>query len=117
MRRNVRTVVAAALVLATASPPAAWAGSHDRSPTVRPPGYVRDSGRPLGAHDNGSPITHVVIVMQENHSFDEYFGMLPREGQPKADGFRFDAQGRPINSNPTADGGTQVVQPHDQPCS
>jgi phospholipase C len=51
----------------------------------------------------------VVIVMQENHSFDSYFGMLPLRGQPKADGFTFDARGVPINSNPF-NGGYVVVQ-------
>jgi phospholipase C len=38
--------------------------------------------------------------MQENHSFDNYFGMLPVRGQPAADGFSFDGNGVPTNSNP-----------------
>ena len=44
----------------------------------------------------------------ENHSFDNYFGMLPVRGQPLADGFKFDANGHPTNSNPL-DGGYQKV--------
>jgi phospholipase C len=48
--------------------------------------------------------------MQENHSFDCYFGMLPLRGQPKADGFTFDAHGVPINSNPVHHDGYVVVQ-------
>jgi phospholipase C len=71
---------------------------------------VPDPHRGIGVHDPHSPITHIVIVMQENHSFDEYFGMLPREGQPKADGFTFNRHGRPVNSNPLSNGKRQVVQ-------
>ena len=32
----------------------------------------------------GSPIDHVLILMQENRSFDSYFGQLHFEGQPHA---------------------------------
>jgi phospholipase C len=38
--------------------------------------------------------------MQENHSFDNYLGMLPVCGQPKADGFTFNKREEPINWNP-----------------
>jgi phospholipase C len=47
--------------------------------------------------------------MQENHSFDNYFGMLPRRGQPRADGFRFDKHGSPLNSNPYKGGIARVL--------
>ncbi len=33
------------------------------------------------------PLTHLVIVMNENRSFDHYFGKLADEGQPEALGF------------------------------
>jgi phospholipase C len=33
------------------------------------------------------PITHVVVIMQENRSFDHYFGRLAAAGQPDAEGF------------------------------
>ena len=33
------------------------------------------------------PITHVIIVIQENRSFDHYFGTLAKHGQPDADGW------------------------------
>jgi phospholipase C len=99
--------------------PPALAAQHARPQTTAThrPGYVRDPGRALGVRDPRSPIKHVVIVMQENHSFDEYFGMLPKQGQPAADGFTFDSHGRPINSNPGADGAPIAVQHHDQICS
>ena len=40
-------------------------------------------------------IEHIVIYMQENHSYDNYFGMLGR-----GDGFTLGRDGRPTNSNP-----------------
>src|SRR5579859_1849413 len=51
-------------------------------------------------------IEHVVLIMQENRSFDHYFGMFPG-----ADGFTLDAQGNPTNCNPDPhlDGGCVPV--------
>jgi phospholipase C len=46
------------------------------------------------------PFDHVVVVMMENHSFDNVLGALPQSGQPNADGLSFDASGRPRNANP-----------------
>ena len=85
----------------------AQAGNVSRT-APRGPGYLADPSRPVGAHDPSTPVQHIVIVMQENHSFDQYFGMLPRGGQPAADGFTFDKSGHPLNSNPVP-GGTQPV--------
>jgi len=114
--RLLRPVLAlTALAGAFVAPTAGATASHHT--VVHEPGYVRDPHRPLGVHDPRSPITHVVIVMQENHSFDEYFGMLPVEGQPKADGFTFDRLGRPTNSNPLPNGKRALVTHHDQLCS
>ena len=76
---------------------------------LRHPGSFPDPHRAPGTPDPAIPIDHIVIVMQENHSFDEYFGMLARQGQPLADGFTFDLDGHPINSNPLANGATQAV--------
>jgi len=33
------------------------------------------------------PLKHLIVVMNENRSFDHYFGKLANEGQPEADGF------------------------------
>src|SRR5436305_220563 len=117
MAPTLRVLTVVAALGAAVCAPAALAG-QPASPTLpHPPGFVRDAHRALGAHDPASPIKHVVIVMQENHSFDEYFGMLPKQGQPLADGFTFDAQGKPTNSNPLPDGTQVPVRPHDQICS
>ncbi len=45
-------------------------------------------------------IEHVVVVMMENHSFDDHFGMLGR-----GDGLTVDSKGRPVDYNPDPRGG------------
>jgi phospholipase C len=47
-------------------------------------------------------IDHVVVLMMENHSYDDMFGMLRR-----GDGYTLDAKGRPTASNPYPDGSIQ----------
>jgi phospholipase C len=44
-------------------------------------------------------IDHIVVVMQENHSFDNYLGTLGR-----GDGLTLDSKGRPTNTNPDPTG-------------
>ncbi len=44
-------------------------------------------------------VDHIVIVMLENHSFDNIFGMLGR-----GDGFTLDSSGLPTNTNPNGSG-------------
>jgi phospholipase C len=67
---------------------------------LRKPDSLPDPRRPAGTPTNALPFDHLVILMMENHSFDCYFGMLPRLGQPLADGFSFDRLGQPSNRNP-----------------
>jgi phospholipase C len=68
---------------------------------LRRPGSLPDPGRPAGTPDAQLPFDHVVVLMMENHSFDNYFGMLSRHGQPRADGFvRFGKHGRPLDRQP-----------------
>ncbi len=76
---------------------------------VRGPDSLPDPTRPAGEPTDALPFDHIVCLMQENHSFDNYFGMLPRRGQPKADGFRFDKHGTPLNSNPYKGGIARVL--------
>jgi phospholipase C len=79
---------------------------------LRAPGSVPFPSRAVGVNTGAFPFDHLVIVMQENHSFDNYLGMLPVRGQPLADGFTFDAHGRPTNSNPL---GTEHMVAFHQP--
>jgi phospholipase C len=44
------------------------------------------------------PIEHIIVLMQENRSFDSYFGRLPASGHPDVDGLPAGA------SNPDAVG-------------
>jgi phospholipase C len=46
------------------------------------------------------PFDHIVVVMMENHSFDNLLGALGHSGQPAADGLSFDGAGAATNSNP-----------------
>ena len=48
------------------------------------------------------PFDHIVVVMMENHSFDNLLGGLARSDQPAADGLTFDSAGRATNTNPGA---------------
>jgi phospholipase C len=64
----------------------------------REPGSLPFPDRPAGS-DCLPGIDHIVILMKENHSYDNYFGMLGR-----GDGFTLGPDGSPLNSNPDKDG-------------
>jgi phospholipase C len=81
-----------------------FADARAASPWLRKPDSLPDRRRPAGTPTAKLPFDHVVVLMMENHSFDCYFGMLPRRGQRLADGFTLDSRGRPINRNPYKDG-------------
>jgi phospholipase C len=66
-------------------------------------------GRPAGAVNGEMPFDHVVVVMMENHSFDNLLGALARSGQPAADGLTFDRDGAPTNTNPGGEGTPATV--------
>jgi phospholipase C len=65
---------------------------------VRPPGSLPQPKLPPGT-DTLPKIDHIIVVMMENHSFDNYLGMLGR-----GDGFELDGRGRPTATNPDAGG-------------
>ena len=78
------------------------ASGCDRRRPHRGPGDRPDPRCPEGA-DLLPEIEHIVIYMQENHSYDSYFGMHPR-----GDGYRL-RHGVPTNSNPDPDGNPVTV--------
>ncbi|HZD64997.1 MAG TPA: alkaline phosphatase family protein, partial [Acidimicrobiales bacterium] len=49
-------------------------------------------------------IRHIIVLMMENHSFDNHLGMLSRPG---VDGFALGPGGRPLATNPYPDGRVQ----------
>ena len=76
-----------------------------RSPLddLRQPGSLPYPDLPAGT-DTIPQIEHIVVLMMENHSYDNYLGMLRRPG---ADGFRLGFDGRPTATNPYANGNIQ----------
>jgi phospholipase C len=83
---------------APGSPAGAAGQAHRRAPGSLP--YPR---RPVGT-DTIPQIDHIVVVMMENHSYDNHLGMLHRRD---ADGFRLGRDGQPLASNPYPDGQIQ----------
>ena len=77
---------------------------------IREPDSLPDPTRPTGSVDERLPFDHIVVVMMENHSFDNVLGALSRFGQPAADGLTFDAGGEATNSNPGAAGTAPEVR-------
>ena len=101
-----RTVLKAGggLVAASALSPLGQTLARATALGARTPDTLPDPRRAAGEPDPAMPFDHVVVVMMENHSFDNYLGMLPRRGRPEADGFDFNGAGRPVNTNPVKDG-------------
>ncbi len=102
-----RSVLRAGLGAASAAAAAGALGQYGAAgattPALRRPGAVPFPSLPLGRSTGAFPFEHIVLVMQENHSFDNYLGMLPVSGQPLADGFTFNAKEEPVNWNPIGD--------------
>ena len=71
---------------------------HLRKPNSRPYPHL-----PAGT-DTIPQIEHIVVLMMENHSYDNRLGMLNRHG---ADGFRLGHGGLPTATNPYVNGDLQ----------
>jgi phospholipase C len=78
--------------------------------SLRTPGSRPYPDRPSGI-DTLPGIDHIVVLMLENHSFDNIFGMLGR-----GDGFSLDTNGRPTATNPYPDGRIQHAFPMPTTC-
>jgi phospholipase C len=65
---------------------------------------AREGSRPRPAEPAGTDllpqIRHIVVLMMENHSYDNYLGTLPNRGE----GLPLGADGQPAASNAAADG-------------
>jgi phospholipase C len=79
---------------------AAASAKHHNRPRLREANSLPYPRLPAGKPTNAFPFDHIVLVMQENHSFDNYLGMLPVSGQHKAHGFTFNKREQPVNWNP-----------------
>lgn len=67
----------------------------------------RDSKPDRGPRDI-SAVQHIVVLMQENRSFDHYFGQLPSQGQPRVNGEPANAS----NPNPLDPSGPPIPAFH-----
>jgi len=86
--------------------------------SLRGPGSLPFPNLPPGT-DTMPEIEHIVVCMMENHSYDNFFGMLGRApGQtPRGDGFviddptptPFNPYGTPTFTNPYANGSIQLA--------
>ncbi len=106
----------------------AWAGDapvlgSTTTSWVHPDGPIAVAGDrpnptlPIGT-DLLPMIEHIVVLVMENHSFDNYYGMLGR-----GDGFTLDEDGAPLDATPGSDGRPvrawpfpDTTQPAEQPC-
>ncbi|HEV3068762.1 MAG TPA: alkaline phosphatase family protein [Streptosporangiaceae bacterium] len=70
---------------------------------LRKPNSLPYPDLPAGT-DTIPQIEHIVVLMMENHSYDNRLGMLHRHG---ADGFRFGRDGLPTATSPYANGDLQ----------
>ena len=114
-RTLLRAAAGGAAVLATRGLPA-WA-----RPVAHPAGLRQPGSLPFPAKPEGTPsmpeIEHIVVLMMENHSFDNLLGMVSHQvpGRRGLDGFRVRG-GKPIDANPDADGNPVVAQHATSPC-
>ena len=93
-----------AAVAAMSGPGALLRAAAAAGATIRQPDSLPDPTRPAGTPSEALPFDHIVVVMMENHSFDNLLGALARSGQPKAQGLRFSSAGVALNSNPGPSG-------------
>ena len=96
----------AVLGAGVALPRGVWGRDLWRAATVRLPGSLPDPSLPMGT-DTLPQIKHIVVVMMENHSYDNYLGTLER-----GDGFRLGPDGKPLDANPDGEGQPDACVPH-----
>ncbi len=98
LRRGALTGAALSIPSAASSLWPAVASAATRQPDSLPNPYV-----PAGTVNAEMPFDHIVVVMMENHSFDNFLGALALNGTPRADGLTFKG-GVATNSNPGSTG-------------
>jgi phospholipase C len=76
------------------------------TPLIRKPGSRPNPALPAGT-DTMPQIEHIVVLMMENHSYDDHFGMLKR-----GDGFKLGANGLPLDANLSTEPGKLVQAFH-----
>ena len=97
--------IGGALGVATAINPA-WDPLFERAfaAHIRQPNSLPQPNVAAGTVNETMPFDHIVVVMMENHSFDNYLGALASYGTRAADGLTFNAKGIATNTNPGPSG-------------
>jgi phospholipase C len=103
---------AAAAGLAGADPLLRAAGALARPVRLggRGPDSLPNPKVAAGTVDASMKFDHIVVVMMENHSFDNLLGALHRSGQPKAHGLKINGKGIARNWNPGPEGPVQSFE-------
>jgi phospholipase C len=94
----------------------AWARPVAGAAGLRPPSSLPFPGRPAGT-PSMHQIEHIVVLIMENHSFDNLLGMVPHQvpGRRSVDGLRV-RHGKPTNFNLASSGARVVAQHASSPC-
>jgi phospholipase C len=71
---------------------------------IHQPDSLPNPKAPAGTVNDAMPFDHIVVIMMENHSFDNLLGTLAHSGQPRARGLKLNAKGLTTNSNPGPEG-------------
>ncbi|MBV8196319.1 MAG: hypothetical protein JOY80_12435, partial [Candidatus Dormibacteraeota bacterium] len=110
-RRRFLTLAGGTVAAGLIPGPLLSAGRVLAATQLRQPGSLPFPNRPMGVPQADlapelANIDHIIVVMMENHSFDNYFGMLPSEVPALAgqvDGWPLDSQGKPMPQVPQYD--------------
>jgi phospholipase C len=81
-----------------------WRTALAAGKRLRAPDSLPDPRLPAGTVNEALPFEHIVVVMMENHSFDNLLGDLAHSGQPRAHGLKFNRAGEALDSNPGPEG-------------
>ena len=84
------------------------AGAGGAGAPLRRAGSLPFPDRPAGTVNNEMPFDHIIVVMMENHSFDNLLGDLGRT-RNDVDALHFDGSGAATNSNPGVGGAPASV--------
>ncbi len=96
-----------AAVAGASSAGAVWRTASAAARPLRVPDSLPNPKLPAGTVNESMPFDHIVIVMMENHSFDNLLGALAHSGQPRAQGLHLNHAGVALNSNPGPEGPVQ----------
>jgi phospholipase C len=114
-RTLLRAAAAGGALVATGGLPA-WARPVQATSSLRRPDSLPFPHLPAGT-PSMPQIGHIVVLMMENHSFDDLLGMVPYQvpGRTSVDGWTL-RKGKLRNSNPDASGKRVYANHSTSPC-